>query len=327
MISDSPEILLVTTSADAASDAVASALSRAGAKYLRIDTERFPLDSRSSTWTGADTPRTNWSDAGLSDLSGLRSVWLRRHRLPVLANMLPAHAEYSLRESDWYLKGVLFAIHAARRNVSWMSKPTALWEAESKLRQLQAAVHVSLECPPTLVSNDPEDIRCFFARHRSVVAKPLKLGYFDYGDTQSATFTTTITADALADDSALVAAPVIYQPNVPKQFDVRVTIVGDQVFAATIDSQAEPTAKTDWRQTASDLAHERHSLPMDVERSCLQLMRELDLAFGALDFVLTPDGRYVFLEINPNGQWLWIEDKLGFPITESVASWLMEANG
>lgn len=124
-----------------------------------------------------------------------------------------------------------------------------------------------------------------------------------------------------------MAAPVIYQPNVPKLFDVRVTIVGEEIFAAAIDSQVEPTARTDWRQTAHDLKHERHSLPIEVERGCLRLMRELGLVFGALDFVLTPDGRYVFLEINPNGQWLWIEDKLGFPITRQVAAWLMRTGG
>jgi len=203
-----------------------------------------------------------------------------------------------------------------------MSPPTALWQAESKIRQLQAAAAAGLDCPPTLVSNDPIEIREFWAANGPLIAKPLKLGYFDYGATQAATFTTAIDQEALADDSALVAAPVIFQPNIRKQFDLRVTIVGGDVFAATIDSQREPTARTDWRRTGTDLQHERHSLPDGLHQACLRLMQELGLQFGALDFVLTPEGRYVFLEVNPNGQWLWIEERLGYSITDAISKWL-----
>ena len=56
--------------------------------------------------------------------------------------------------------------------------------------------------------------------------------------------------------------------------------------------------------------------------SFVLLVRRLGLHYGTIDMVLTPDGRYVFLEINPNGQYLWIEKQSGLPITEAVCDLL-----
>ena len=65
-------------------------------------------------------------------------------------------------------------------------------------------------------------------------------------------------------------------------------------------------------------------LPGELQRSLLELMSRLSLTYGAIDLVLTPDGRYVFLEINPNGQWLWIDEMLSLGISHSIAEWLSE---
>jgi glutathione synthase/RimK-type ligase-like ATP-grasp enzyme len=122
-------------------------------------------------------------------------------------------------------------------------------------------------------------------------------------------------------------APVVVQEYVPKQVELRITVVGDRVFAAEIDSQASPMARHDWR--AGDprtMAHRRHPLPLKEAERCLRLTRALDLCFGAIDMVLTPGGEYVFLEINPNGQWGWIQDLTGMPIAEVLAEILAVAN-
>lgn len=205
-----------------------------------------------------------------------------------------------------------------------MSHPAAVQAAESKILQLTVARSLSFSFPDTLISNDPERIRSFFETHQgAVIAKPLRMGYFDYGHEQRATYTTALTADDLTDDGALAAAPVIYQKLIPKQCDIRITVVGDRVFGAAIDSQPTASARIDWRRADVELPHHVHDLPEGVQEACLQLMRRLGLVFGALDFVLTPDGEYVFLEVNASGQWLWLEDKLGFPIAREIACWLL----
>jgi glutathione synthase/RimK-type ligase-like ATP-grasp enzyme len=124
---------------------------------------------------------------------------------------------------------------------------------------------------------------------------------------------------------SLQIAPVIYQELIPKRFDVRVTIVGNRVFAAAIHSQEVDSARIDWRRTNTEhLPHSVHRLPTTIEAKILDFMDRLKLRYGALDFVLTPSDEYVFLEVNPNGQWVWLEDLLKLPISKSIAIWLDE---
>jgi glutathione synthase/RimK-type ligase-like ATP-grasp enzyme len=196
--------------------------------------------------------------------------------------------------------------------------------AESKIYQLSVARSLGLRIPDTLVSNNPSEVRPFFDEHGAeVIAKPLRLGYFDYGDRQTGVFTNRVEPSHLEDGLAIRLAPVIYQPLIPKLSDVRVTVVGRQLFAVAIDSQSDPAASVDWRRTDNeDLPHSSHALPPRLEELCLAYVSALGLHYGAIDLVLTPDGEYVFLEINPNGQWVWMEEKLGLPISGAVASWL-----
>ena len=113
---------------------------------------------------------------------------------------------------------------------------------------------------------------------------------------------------------------------IEKQYEVRVTIMGSHVFACKIDSQAQTdeTGKIDWRQGYDfDLRHEIISLPEKIEFFCRNYLKRLHLHFGCFDFIVTPDGEYVFLECNPNGQWRWIEDETGAPMSEAMVDCLV----
>ena len=320
-------VLLVTTRLDAASDAVAAGLNRAGTPFYRLNTEDLPLRGRSSCEFRDGVRRLRWHTEGRSvSLDAVRRVWFRRHRLPALpADTHPAHAEYCLRESQWFVRGVLWNLAEYVPSANWMSFPTSTQRAESKMLQLDVAARVGFACPETLISNNPEEIRRFFLRYEGqVVAKPLRLGFFDYGDVQTAAYTTALTAADVATDGALEMAPVIYQRHLEKRCDVRVTIVGESMYPAVIQSQEANSAKVDWRRADVELAHEIHVLPDEIATACRRLMKALNLNFGAIDLVLTPKGEYYFLEVNPNGQWLWLEDKLRFPIADRIVEWLSE---
>ena len=117
---------------------------------------------------------------------------------------------------------------------------------------------------------------------------------------------------------------MIFQAYVPKRFELRITVVGQQVFAAEIHSQHTNHTRHDWRRYDLDeTPHFPHALPPDVAQRCIQLVQELGLCYGAIDMVLTPDDRYVFLEINPSGQYLWIEQLTGLPITDALCDLLI----
>ena len=123
---------------------------------------------------------------------------------------------------------------------------------------------------------------------------------------------------------AIRLCPVIFQAYVPKRVELRITVVGRQVFAAEIHSQHSNHTKHDWRRyDRYQTPYFPHSLPTHLQQLCVRLVERLGLCYGAIDTVLTPDGRYVFLEINPNGQYLWIEKMTGLPISDAICDLLI----
>jgi glutathione synthase/RimK-type ligase-like ATP-grasp enzyme len=120
--------------------------------------------------------------------------------------------------------------------------------------------------------------------------------------------------------------PIITQAAIPKALELRATVVGDEVLTVAIHSQQTRHTRHDWRRFDHDRTPiTRYALDPVSQQRCRDLVRQLGLAYGAIDLILTPDGRIVFLEINPNGQYLWLELLGGVPISDSVARWL--ANG
>lgn len=123
--------------------------------------------------------------------------------------------------------------------------------------------------------------------------------------------------------------PVIFQEYIAKKLELRITVVGSQVFACALYSQECPSleGRIDFRSNIHDIRHEPCQLPEEIERKCVLLVKELGLQFGCIDMIITPAGEYVFLEINPNGQWLWIQDRTKMPIAKAIAELLVTREG
>ena len=112
--------------------------------------------------------------------------------------------------------------------------------------------------------------------------------------------------------------PGIFQKAVPKAFEVRATVVGTRIFAARIDSQAQDETRLDWRRRPFDVEDEPIHLPDDVAERVRLFMDAFGLVYGAFDFIVTPKGAWVFLEVNAAGQYMWVEAKTGLPITDAL---------
>jgi glutathione synthase/RimK-type ligase-like ATP-grasp enzyme len=209
------------------------------------------------------------------------------------------------------------------RQTRWMSHPAAIWEAEYKPFQLDLAAASGFKIPPTIITNSPTRIREAFREFGSMIVKSTKAGHLIRNGVDHAIYTSRVLEEHIDQLESARWSPAIYQALIPKLFDVRVTIVGSQCFAAAIDSQSDPAAMVDWRQTENpQLPHERLRLPDRLTCQLQQLMRSLRLTFAAIDLIQTPSGDYVFLEVNPSGQWLWLDDRLTLGISDEVASWL-----
>src|SRR6185369_6732604 len=124
--------------------------------------------------------------------------------------------------------------------------------------------------------------------------------------------------DGDASDASIEVAPAIYQEYIPKRQEIRAVIVGNRVFAATVNSQAHPEALDDVRGLPPDVAYEAHDLPPAIGDRLVEMTRRFGIQFASADLVLTPSGEYVFLDLNPNGQWLWLELDAGLPLTDAL---------
>lgn len=123
-------------------------------------------------------------------------------------------------------------------------------------------------------------------------------------------------------------APAVFQQAIDAVADIRVTVVGEQVFAAIIHDKVDtnPAAVRDWRfghsAAAIYFASYDKEFPLEMKKRCVELVKRLGLKYGAIDIVLNKKGEFWFLEINPNGQWAFIEEDTGQPIGKALAKLL-----
>ena len=207
----------------------------------------------------------------------------------------------------------------------WVSNPDAIFRARRKVTQLKVARANGFKIPKTIVTNDPDAILAFLDECPHAIAKPLAGGWFYRQGQYYNVYTTRITKEMVSSfREAVTVAPFIVQEEVRKSFELRVYVVGEEVHAIKIESQKSPISALDWRRyDLKNTPYLPFSLPMDVAQKCRGVVRQFGLQYGAIDIIVTPDGDFVFLEINANGQFLWAERLSGVKVSESIARLLL----
>ena len=314
-------VLVVTTKTDITADLVVLEFQRRGTPYVRFNTEDFPQNAQVS-WVleahGFDGYiRLPHVELSLQEVS---SVWYRRPAPPVIAETVrsPCLRDFAQRESLEALSGLWRTM-----DCFWMSHPDAINFASYKARQLETARKLGFNVPRTLISNSSETVKKFHIECGQVIAKPLFSGEIECGSDRRIVFTTPITGNDLAATASLELAPTLFQEYVRKEIELRVTVIGNKVLAASINSQEVDEGIHDWRRAPSgSLSFQSFQLPMSVSDKCARLVASFGLTFGTIDMVKTPEGSYVFLELNPNGQWGWLESPTGDSYAGTIATLL-----
>lgn len=235
------------------------------------------------------------------------SVWYRRPTSPRVPDFIDkADRQFVFRE--W--AGTVSAFYYLSQSAFWVNPLPALTVADNKPCQLINARQVGLKIPQTLVSNRPQEIKNFIEQHEHVIYKPMKGMMWESEGKRLASYTAKVTARDLPSDRIIIACPGIYQNLVPKQFEARVQFFGSTPFAIKIDSLNMRDGDLDWRryQNVDSPNAAPITVPEDVCRQCLGLMSRLGIVSGAFDFIVTPAGDWVFLEVNESGQFLFLEE-------------------
>ena len=314
-------VLVVTALEDVTADRVVAALNARGVPVVRVDpadigadlTFGFRVDGDRPVWSGRLCTASREVEPG-----EVAAVYYRRPT-PYgarFAHLPRQQRDFAAAEARHGLGGVLNDLPGAR----YVNHPAAVARAEFKPAQLRRFARLGLRIPPTLITNDVKAAEEFAAGHGPVVCKTFR--GLPAGDDGCAGAIWTQRVDPKDFDDALAVTAHLFQAEIPKTGDVRVTVVGRRVFAQQVTA---PDGALDWRRGDwNALLHAPLPVPPPVEAALHAYLASSGLVFGCFDFALTGDGdapdHWTAIECNPNGQWGWLPDAAD--ITEAFADLL-----
>jgi len=314
------KVLFLTHSGDLYNiDRVQEALHDRGVEGLRMDTDLFPTGMKISEWVDHSGSKVCFTIKGQEyEKEQIGAVWLRKIWEPRQdLEMEQKYREASVKESV----AVRTAFFKSFENVPWLDTIPAIQKASDKYYQLRVAQSVGLKIPKTIISNDPSAVKRFYnALKGEMVAKlhtPLSFGmktddFFLY--------TTKISREDLDDLDMLAYCPMIFQELIPKAYELRIAYIDGHCFTGRLNT----ADVMDWRKSDPELVKwQSYEITKELQHQLTLLMNEIGLSFGAIDLIRQTDGQYVFLEVNPIGEWGMLEKELNLPISKFIAEGLI----
>lgn len=303
-------ILIITHKGDFTADFVIDKLNKLKIKYFRFNCE----DINTNNFCFSTIEESNQL---FGSIENYKAIWFRRTMLPNVASELPFSERNFILQSYKSLLDNFLSITDGK----WLSNHNKIEQAENKLFQLKIAKEIGFNIPKTLVTNHKEHLLKFSCQIAGdIIIKPIYSGKIEGKNDLRLLYANKLKKEHLETINNFDLTPTIFQEFIEKEIDIRVTVVGEKAFSAYIDSQNDNETKIDWRRKKRKFI--KYQLPIEIEKKCIGLVRKMGLSFGAIDIVKHIDGDYFFLEINPNGQWAWIEIDTNLPISDAIIEFL-----
>ena len=250
------------------------------------------------------------------NLGAVEAVWwrLKSMRVEEFTGAFNNNSEIFC-DREW--RTAIHSIPAFCRDAFWVNSLEAQSRANHKPFQLVLAQAHGLKIPDTVFTNSHDDVLELFERHDRLVYKQLSWTMFPPDEV---IFTNEVNKKMIHNsERSIRLAPGIFQEYIDKSAELRVAVVGEEIFSVAIDSQKLPKTQIDWRRSQLEDMFISDNLSHDVSEKLLAFHRAANLEFAVYDFIVDLNGEAVFLECNPSGQWLWLEERLGIPIALSLA--------
>ncbi len=317
-MTDTRPVLVITALDDPTADRVIDQLNTRGVPVVRFDAADFPRDVVMSARFGSASQmaghlRTPTREV---DLSAVRSLYYRRPSGFDFSHLCPQDARFAMAQARYGLGGVLASLPGCR----YVNHPRAIADAEFKPAQLAVAQEVGFAIPATLVTNDLAEARLFADEQGRIVYKPLRSTTYAVAGQPRTVWVREIDPQDL--DQSVAGTAHLFQALIDKVADLRVTVIGDQVFCVRIDRDGDDLL--DWRYDYDRLSYSVTTLPPGPAAAAHAFLKRFGLVFGCFDLALTETGDLLFLECDPNGQWAWLEAPTGLPMTSALADLLVE---
>ncbi|MFC9298357.1 ATP-grasp ribosomal peptide maturase [Streptomyces sp. NPDC057011] len=309
-------VLVATEANDVTADMVITELNRRSVPVVRFNPadigDGLTVSARYGTRQAHAAGRV-LTPSRSARLDDVRAVYWRRPTWPAFPAMSPDDARFAAAQTRYGLGGILHALDGTL----WVNLPTRNAEADYKPHQLAVAQRLGLTVPSTLITNDPSEAREFVAAHPGVIHKTLRATPYQRDGVPVMSWVEPVAAGEIDDRVRVI--PHLFQTRIDKACDIRVLVVGRQVFAVRIESDL-----LDWRRDYSALTYSAIILPEPLEMALLAFLDTFDLASGSFDLAVDHADTYWFLELNPNGQWGWLEEHTGLPMAAAFADLLAQ---
>ena len=312
-------ILIISDVFDAHADEVTKHLSAAKEPFFRLNLD---VETLKSTKIHFQDDIWHVTQNGTSTTSQeINCVWPRRLTVSLTLEQQTTEEEsdFKLWKSEW--NRCLYGFYAYLRHKFWMNPIQASGLMDNKFYQMKFARSIGFDVPDYISSNDKDKIQRFVSKNETVAIKFMSQDIYKMPDGSfRGIYVNRVSNEELEDFREYSENPITLQCYVDKAFEVRHTYVDGQHYACKIESQLSDVSNIDWRRY--DIANTPHSKinpPEKIINLINSIMNEAGLYYGAFDFIVDSEGKWWYLEVNTSGQWLWIEDLVGHPISARVA--------
>jgi glutathione synthase/RimK-type ligase-like ATP-grasp enzyme len=320
-------ILILSNKQDSHSDEVIRRLTLRGIPTFRLNTEdlltKYQLNmgiDDGTAWYGRIVDETGRE----LNLTNLKVAWFRKPDFDFSTGFDGDSdaTNFATSEARAFIE-MLYSLPT----VNWINDPFVSSKSKVKFQQLILATELGMKIPKTIITNEPDEALSFFLEcGNSVLAKAIYTSNVRIDGVSQGIPSQRVDRDIFYESYKNVKfTPTQFQEYVEKDFELRVTVIGDRVWAIKIESQLDDRTRTDWRVATRVNPHSIYELPKVVRRFCKRFLERQSLVYGAMDFIVTPGGDCVFLENNPFGQYLWLETETGIPLTDAMCD-LLAAN-
>lgn len=306
-------VLVISDKYDFTTDFVCIELEKRGVSYLRLNRDEFHNYKIHIDTTSFDIYVTVGENKYCLSEEALNSIYYRAPIFLRLMNQSKQSIDEQLYKEQWmsFVRNLLIF-----EDVIWVNNPEKTYKAENKIVQLKYAKKIGFNIPYTIITNTTPELQ-----KEKYVVKSLDTAFFNISGKEGFVYSNIIGKEKLQNTN-LEWAPVTIQDYIYPKTDIRVTVVGNDVYATSITIKGRGV-DIDWRKVKDDVEFKTVSLPIDVEDKCIKLVKALGLKFGAIDLLKTEEEDYIFLEINPTGEWAWLVHTTGQPIPQSIADMLV----
>jgi len=309
-------VLLVTTQHSSHASRLEEELTSLETHYFRLNTDDSKLENLPQYKSSQESVKILVNNGRERiDISKFQSIWWDEvvPNPEVYQNM--PYGKWAFLEtqkaSDWILSSL---------DATYINDPIEIIRASNKVKQFKRARALGLSVPETLITSEPKSLEEFI--EKETIYKPISRPT-EESVGEDVVIYTNIVDEKSINSKSIECKLSLFQRYIPKKFEIRSYVIGDECLTAEIHSQKSERSKIDWRKyDIANTPYYPHQLPNEVSERLINLTRSFNLHYSAIDLIVTPKNEYVFLELNPQGMWLWVETLTGLPITKKLASLL-----